>query len=136
MLSIRGHHPRATDRRNCLHAIELVAAQSIADIRAQAMLAHDSLMTDPTLLPSFDAYRSLVADAAEGMTILDAHGTIVFENHAAQHLFGWESGVGRSVFERIHVANLSRLRETVGEVLSTPKLRKQPTMRLRHRDGR
>ncbi|HXI30809.1 MAG TPA: PAS domain S-box protein, partial [Vicinamibacterales bacterium] len=93
-------------------------------------------MIDPTFLPPIESYRALVAEAAEGITIIDARGTVVFENHAAERLFGWESGVGRSIFEPIHTTNLSRLRQTIGDVISVPELRKQLTVRLRHRDGR
>ena len=93
-------------------------------------------MIDPTFLPPIESYRALVAEAAEGITIIDARGTVVFENHAAERLFGWESGVGRSIFEPIHATNLSRLRQAIGDVISVPELRKQLTVRLRHRDGR
>ncbi|HMF97741.1 MAG TPA: PAS domain S-box protein [Vicinamibacterales bacterium] len=93
-------------------------------------------MTDPTFLPPLDVYRSLVADAAEGITIVDPRGTILFENHAAVRLFGWETGIGRRLFDTIHATALTRMRQTINDVVGTPALRKQVTVRLRHRDGR
>src|SRR5262249_29910010 len=93
-------------------------------------------MTDPTFLPPLDVYRSIVADAAEGITIIDPRGTILFENHAAVRLFGWETGIGRRLFDTIHATTLARLRQTVAEVVGTPALRKQVTVRVRYSDGR
>src|SRR5215468_2841850 len=93
-------------------------------------------MTDPTFLPPLDVYRSIVAGAAEGITIVDPRGTILFENHASVRLFGWETGIGRRLFEKIHATALTRLRQTIAEVVAAPALRKQVTVRIRHRDGR
>jgi len=93
-------------------------------------------MTDPTFLPPLDVYRSLVADAAEGITVVDPRGTILFENHAAVRLFGWETGIGHRLFDTVHATTLTRLRQTIADVVGTPGLRKQVTARLRHRDGR
>src|SRR5262249_12151385 len=98
-------------------------------------IPHASVI-DPTFVPPLENYRALVAEAAEGITIVDARGLILFENHAAERLFGWESGVGRNVFDAVHATSLTRLRQTIRDVLRVPELRKQLTLRVRPRDGR
>src|SRR5262249_61039255 len=86
--------------------------------------------------PPLGVYRSPRAAAAEGITVVDPRGTILFENHAAVRLFGWETDIGHRLFDTVHATTLTRLRQTIADVVGTPGLRKQVTARLRHRDGR
>jgi PAS domain S-box-containing protein len=92
------------------------------------------LMTDPTFLPPLETYRSLVADAAEGLTVVDGRGTIVFENSMAARFFGWDSGVGRNVFERVDPSSMMRLRDVIADALADADLRNHTTVRVRHGD--
>ncbi len=82
-------------------------------------------------------FRSLVENASEAITILDADGTVRYVNPAGIRMTGHlpEERIGTSAFGMVHPGDAERARTIFREVLETPGLLPSLEFRVPHKDG-
>jgi PAS domain S-box-containing protein len=86
---------------------------------------------------SEEHFRSLVQNASDVVTVVDADGTVRYVNPAIERMLGYrpQERMGRSGFELLHPEDLPRARSTFGEALRSPGLTLTLEVQMRHRDG-
>ena len=86
---------------------------------------------------SEERFRSLVQNASDVVTVLDADGTVRYVSPAIERMLGYlpEDRTGKSGFELLHPEDLPRARRTLDEVLRSPGATGKLGVRMRHRDG-
>jgi two-component system NtrC family sensor kinase len=92
---------------------------------------------EQALRRSEEYLRSLIENASDIITILDAHGTIRYASPAVARVLGFppDSVLGRNVFAFVHAADVAQVQRTFQEALDTPGVTRAATFRLRHQDG-
>ncbi len=80
---------------------------------------------------------SLVRNASDIITVVDAEGIVVYQSPAVNRVLGYdpEELVGRSAFDFVHAEDSTRLRETYSQILSSSEQGQLVEYRYRHRDG-
>jgi diguanylate cyclase (GGDEF)-like protein/PAS domain S-box-containing protein len=86
---------------------------------------------------SGERFRSLVQNAADVITVLDAEGTIVYDSPAVERVLGYrpEERLGISGFEVIHPEDLELIRGVYAGLINEPGIRRSVELRARHKDG-
>ncbi len=86
---------------------------------------------------SEEHFRSLVQNASDVITVVDADGTIRYVSPSIERVLGYlpEERIGRSSFELLHPEDLSRSRSTFAEALRSPGITLSLDLRMRNRDG-
>ncbi|MDB4951175.1 MAG: hypothetical protein JWM27_3824 [Gemmatimonadetes bacterium] len=89
------------------------------------------------LLRSERLFRSLIEQASDLITVLDAEGTIVYESPSAERVLGFlpHELVGRSIFETVHPDDRERLRGLFDRRVADEGYAAASEGRFRHRDG-
>ncbi len=82
-------------------------------------------------------FRSLVQNASDIITILDADGTICYKSPSIERLLGYrpEDLVGQSAFAYVHPDDLERVRSICGEITKRSGASRPVEVRFRHADG-
>ncbi len=82
-------------------------------------------------------FRSLVQNASDVITVLEADGTVRYVSPAIERMLGYlpEERIGRSGFELVHPDDLARARSRFSEALRRPGVTRTLGLRMRHRDG-
>jgi diguanylate cyclase (GGDEF)-like protein/PAS domain S-box-containing protein len=83
-------------------------------------------------------FRSLIQNASDVITILEANGTIRYDSPAIERVLGYkpEERVGTSAFEYMHPDDVERVRRSFVEALDDPGVVRPPIeFRLRHKEG-
>lgn len=83
------------------------------------------------------AFRALVENVTDVVTVLDEQGTIVFQSPSVTELLGYEPGelLGDPVWEYIHPEDRDRIMAAMGEAVGDPGHRPQEEFRFRDSDG-
>lgn len=82
-------------------------------------------------------FGSLIRNALDLITILDADGTIRYESPAVERTFGYQPDelLGRNAFDLIHPEDLSATYAAFVTALDDPGITPTVEFRFRHRDG-
>ena len=81
--------------------------------------------------------RAIVESVLDIVVILDANGTIIFENPAVERVLGFCAGerVGDSILSHAHPDDVARAGVAMSELFVDPQKLARITMRFRHKDG-
>jgi PAS domain S-box-containing protein len=81
--------------------------------------------------------RSLIENASDLITILDAGGAIRYESPAIEGMLGYtpEELLGRNAFQLIHPDDVAGVQDAFAEVVRTPGMLRTVVFRFRHKDG-
>ncbi len=81
--------------------------------------------------------RSLIQNSLDIVTVIDAHGTILYASPSTQRVLGYdpEAMTGHSVFELVHAEDLNRVRDFLASRVSTPGVAPLIECRIKHADG-
>jgi diguanylate cyclase (GGDEF)-like protein/PAS domain S-box-containing protein len=92
---------------------------------------------EETLRESEERFRSLVQNASDLITILEADGTVRYDSPAIGRMLGYGPGerVGTSAFDYIHPEDVSRVKHTFGETVDEHGVQPPVEFRIRHKDG-
>jgi two-component system, cell cycle sensor histidine kinase and response regulator CckA len=84
-----------------------------------------------------ERYRTLLSNATDLVSVLDATGALVYQSPAAEGLFGYsaEELVGASAFERLHPDDVASAEQAFAGVLREPGARVTLELRFRRKDG-
>ncbi len=82
-------------------------------------------------------FDSLIRNALDLISILDADGTIRYESPAVQRTLGYQSDelVGRSAFQLVHPEDSPPVQDAFAAALNDPAYTPTLEFRFRHRDG-
>ncbi|HEX6924332.1 MAG TPA: PAS domain S-box protein [Longimicrobiaceae bacterium] len=82
-------------------------------------------------------FRSLIENALDIITVLDAEGAILFDSPSVRRLLGYEPNelLGRNYFDLIHPEDVARVREAFNAAIRSGNLTQPVEARVRHRDG-
>src|ERR1017187_5841142 len=87
--------------------------------------------------PTEAHFRSLIENASDIITILEADGRIRYESPSIERVLGYqpEELVGRNTFEFIHPDDVARIQKIFTEGLVRPGRTESGECRFRHKDG-
>jgi hypothetical protein len=82
-------------------------------------------------------FRSLIENAQDMITVLDAQGTVVFQSPPIQRILGYspEEILGRRIFDLIHPDDHVKTQGSLRRVLADAKEADSVEFRIRHADG-
>jgi PAS domain S-box-containing protein len=92
---------------------------------------------EQALRRSEEYLRSLIENASDIVTILDARGVIRYASPAAERVLGYtlEGVVGKNVFAFVHTDDVADVRKMFRETIKVAGLTRSATFRMQHRDG-
>lgn len=130
------------DREVDLEAMQAGAADYLIKGQIDAPLLERSIRyaftrTLRILGESEKRFRSLVQNASDIITVLDADGTIRYESPSIERLLGYrpEDLVGQNAFDYVHPNDLERVRSIFGEITKRSGASRLVEVRFRHADG-
>ena len=119
-------------------------ARAIRDQRDR-IIAYEAVVEDITdrkraedaLRSSEERFRSLVHNAADMISILDAEGKVLYHSPASLRLLGFSPSerLGRDGFEALHGEDRQRIEALFAEVVDRPRQSRLAEYRMRHSDG-
>lgn len=82
--------------------------------------------------------RSLIENSLDIVTVIDAHGTILYASPSTSRVLGYdaEAMAGRSVFDLVHSGDLTRVRDFLASRVGTPGVAPLIECRVQRADGR
>ena len=82
-------------------------------------------------------FRSLIENASDIITIMEADGSIRYESPSLERILGYkpEELVGRNAFEFIHADDVARMQKIFSDCLMRPGSVDSGEFRFRHKDG-
>jgi nitrogen fixation negative regulator NifL len=102
-------------------------------------VARTSVRPPAAEFPCSDAasFRSLIENALDIITVLEANGLIRYESPSIEGILGYkpEEMIGRNVFEFIHPDDLAAIQIIFHEGLNEPGTVRRCEFRYRHKDG-
>jgi PAS domain S-box-containing protein len=89
------------------------------------------------LLQSEEHFRSLIENASDIITILEANGVVRYESPAIERVLGYspEELVGQNIFEFVHPDDLPIVLEAFSRTFPTPGVSASAEFRIKHKDG-
>jgi PAS domain S-box-containing protein len=97
----------------------------------------DRKRAEEALRRSEEHFRSLIENALDIISELDADGTVRYESPAVERVLGYGPAelLGRSLLDLVHPDDLAVFREFLAKAAARPGLVASAEARLRHRDG-
>ncbi len=82
-------------------------------------------------------FRALIENSPDGITLLDAHGKVIYDSPAAPGMFGYgpEDWLGKDVFQLLHPDDLPKNQQLLQQLAKTPGGRADNVFRVKHKDG-
>ncbi|MHB8685083.1 MAG: sensor domain-containing phosphodiesterase, partial [Dehalococcoidia bacterium] len=116
-----------------LRALVSQTATTIKGVRLYA----DLDASREELRQSEERFRSLVQNASDLITIIDADGTLRYASPAVERLMGYERDewVGKHILDMLHPDDVERAADSLAAVIAAPGVHPPTTLRVRHADG-
>jgi PAS domain S-box-containing protein len=92
---------------------------------------------EEALRHSEERFRSLIENALDIITILDADGIIYYESQSVEKVLGYQTAelVGQNFFDCIHNEDRESARHDIANIIQSPELARPIEFRCRHKDG-
>jgi len=112
-------------------AVAVLAAIQLERQRQRQQVYVEALAADE------EQFRALIEDSPDGLTVVNAGGTIVFQSPSARRLLGGnaDKSTGRNAFEFLDNDGAHRFREALDACLRSADHKENITVRCRHADG-
>ena len=97
----------------------------------------DRKIAEENVKKSEQFYRSLIADSLDGISLVDAQGTITFVSPSIKHILGYEpeEGVGKNLLHFVHPDDQVKALESFEKEVAESSEIKFILVRLRKKDG-
>ncbi len=97
----------------------------------------EQVQTELALAKSEERFRSLIENALDIITVIDADGTILFESPSVEQVLGFkpEELVGLNAFDLMHPDDRERVMATAAEGVKSGKITESIVMRFQHKNG-
>ncbi len=121
-------------RDSDLRHAQLVLENSAGQLKQELT---DRKRAERSLKESEEYYRSLIENASDVISILDAAGNVTYESPSHKRILGYDSGflIGKRSFDYVHPDDQEQTKRKFLELLSNPGGTVQVEFRFRHRDG-
>jgi PAS domain S-box-containing protein len=92
---------------------------------------------EEALRSSEERFRSLVQNALDIITVLEADGTVRYESPAIERILGYapQELIGTNAFDYVHLEDVERVRSVFAETLLSHEVSPFVEFRFRHADG-
>jgi PAS domain S-box-containing protein len=92
---------------------------------------------EEALRRSEESFRSLIENALDIITILDADGIIHYESQSVEKVLGYRPSelIGHNFFDYIHSEDRESARHDIANIIQSPELARPIEFRCRHQDG-
>ncbi|HUJ18397.1 MAG TPA: PAS domain S-box protein [Nitrospirota bacterium] len=126
------NHRKHLEERVLMRTAEL----SDANVRLETEVAART-HAEESLRRSEEHFRSLIENALDLITVLDAAGKILFESPSLELLLGYRPAdlVGRDVFGFIHPEDRTAAREALTRIMREPEATDSIELRVLHENG-
>jgi diguanylate cyclase (GGDEF)-like protein/PAS domain S-box-containing protein len=126
-------HPFDEAEVEFLSALISQAATAIKGLQ----LYEDLQQSREQLRRSEERFRSLVQNASDLVTIIDADGVLLYASPSVDRLMGYQPDewVGKSVLSLVHPDDLDGAAQSIRVVSAQPGVHDPTVLRLRHADG-
>lgn len=103
----------------------------------EAEVRRERRRAEEALVESERRFSSLVRNASDVITLLDADGTITYQSPSVERVVGYrpEVMVGGSIFDYIHPDDVGKTRKNLARALEEGAPRRPVEYRFRHADG-
>ena len=110
---------------------------SIQSALDKRRLQEEKVRADLALRESEARFRSLIENSSDEVSILDAHGRLMYESPSSTPTLGYPPGefLDKDLFQLVHAEDLERLRNLLKQLLENPELHPRDRFRLLHQDG-
>lgn len=97
----------------------------------------DRRAASAALRASEERFRALVENSSDAVIVLDADGSLIFDNPSTARPLGYMPGekMGASVFDIIHPDDVARFRRVFEEAVAHSGVATRASFRCRHKDG-
>ncbi len=119
-----------------MEARNLLAVPAIEGIIINFRDVSEKVEIENSLSESDKRYRSLIENAFDGITIINEVGTVKYHSPSLLSILGYRplSGVGGSIFNLLHPADVNRARQTLEKVLKTKNKLVEITLQFKHKN--
>src|SRR6266540_1636654 len=102
----------------------------------QRRLREEKRLSDEQLRASERRFRAIIEHSSDGISLVDASGTIRFASPSGTRILGYarDELVGRNVFDLVHPEDLAPMRALFNEILERPGGNHIAQCRCRHKD--
>jgi len=82
-------------------------------------------------------FRALIENSADGITLLDAQGRVIWDSPAAPRMLGYSPSdwIGKAVFQLLHPDDVPAIEDLFKKLATTPGARLDSTLRVRSKNG-
>lgn len=122
---------------DCLITPLLSSGRSISGYVAHVREITERQKIAQALAESEKRFRSLIEHSADAISMIDAHGAVVYESPSTRNLTGYtpEERMGRNGLELIYPDDLPVVRATLAEVIANKGMVKDAQFRSVRKDG-
>jgi len=116
----------------------LIKGQGDGNLIARSIrYAIERQRADEALRQNEERFRSLVQNASDVITILEADGTIRYDSPAIERMLGYEprDRVGKTIFDFMHPDDVERAKQSFARILQSFGVQPPIEYRIRHKDG-
>jgi len=134
---VRVRHADGSYRYFETTATNLLHVPSVHGVVHNAHDITERWQAEAAVRQSEERFRSLVQNASDLITVIDADTTIRYQSPSVAHVLGHqaEDVVGTRLSDLIHADDVARTLAVLHEAIGNPGARATAEMRVRHRDG-
>ncbi|MGB2695060.1 MAG: diguanylate cyclase, partial [Dehalococcoidia bacterium] len=116
--------------------IEELAVQAAMVVNG-IQLHEEQERAERALRASEERFRSLVQNASDLITVIEADTNVIYQSPSIQRALGYEAGdvVGRKLLDLVHPDDVPRIVAFLREAMRDPTIPASVEAQLRHRDG-
>ncbi|MFN8384004.1 MAG: PAS domain S-box protein [Anaerolineales bacterium] len=123
--------------RDVLFSAELIEVAGEPCILSMTQDITERKISEETLQASELRFRALIEHGMDNISLLDEHGTLVWESPAATYMLAYQHDhfKGRNIFDLVHPDDIKQVQNKFSEALKEPGKAIHDSFRLKHANG-
>lgn len=136
-LTLRVRHNDGSWRYIEMTANNLIAVPSISGVVFNARDVTERWLAENLVRESEERFRSLVQNASDLITVIDADTTIRYQSPSIERTLGYDSGeiIGQKLSDLVHIDDVARTLATLNGAMNQANAIVTLEVRVRHRDN-